>query len=174
MSPGVRRCRGGQICCAQDKRDPVAVPLPWLRAPGGSCGACGRDRRYRPDRPLSISTRRAWTIRLKLPTPSGRRQAAPDGPLAPASAQARGRASARSSFPRYQPLCHTDSSVAFNCTFTRSALMIVGSHAGSFVARGRARMLSRQSGPLPAPAHPSARTPRWTGGRRGTPWPAPL
>ena len=29
-------------------------------------------------------------------------------------------------------------------------------------------------GPLPAPAHPSARTPRWTGGRRGTPWPAPL
>ena len=44
------------ICCAQDKRDPVAVPLPWLRAPGGSCGeapSCGRDRRYRPDRPLS-------------------------------------------------------------------------------------------------------------------------
>ena len=34
----------------------IAVPLPWLRAPGGSCGAapsCGRDRRYRPDRPLS-------------------------------------------------------------------------------------------------------------------------
>ena len=28
-----------RICCAQDKRDPVAVPLPWLRAPGGSCGA---------------------------------------------------------------------------------------------------------------------------------------
>ena len=35
---------------------PFAVPFPWLRAPGGSCGAapsCGRDRRYRPDRPLS-------------------------------------------------------------------------------------------------------------------------
>ena len=35
---------------------PLRYPLPWLRAPGGSCGAapsCGRDRRYRPDRPLS-------------------------------------------------------------------------------------------------------------------------
>ena len=68
MNPGVRRGLEGRrprdagcwahrtICCAQDKRDPVAVPLPWLRAPGGSCGAapsCGRDRRYRPDRPLS-------------------------------------------------------------------------------------------------------------------------
>ena len=68
MNPGVRRGLEGRrprdagcwphrtICRAQDKRDPVAVPLPWLRAPGGSCGAapsCGRDRRYRPDRPLS-------------------------------------------------------------------------------------------------------------------------
>ena len=41
-------------------------------------------------------------------------------------------------------------------------------------SQGAPRMLSRQSGPLPAPAHPSARTPRWTGDRRGTPWPAPL
>ena len=68
MNPGVRRGLEGRsprdagcwphrtICRAQDKRDPDAVPLPWLRAPGGSCGAapsCGRDRRYRPDRPLS-------------------------------------------------------------------------------------------------------------------------
>ena len=68
MNPGVRRGLEGRrprdagcwphrtICRAQDKRDPVAVPLPWLRAPSGSCGAapsCGRDRRYRPDRPLS-------------------------------------------------------------------------------------------------------------------------
>ena len=68
MNPGVRRGLEGRrprdagcwphrtICRAQDKRDPVAVPLAWLRAPGGSCGAapsCGRDRRYRPDRPVS-------------------------------------------------------------------------------------------------------------------------
>ena len=68
MNPGVRRGLEGRrprdagcwphrtICRAQDKRDPVAVPLPWLRAPGGNCGAapsCGRDRRSRPDRPLS-------------------------------------------------------------------------------------------------------------------------
>ena len=51
MNPGVRRGLEGRrprdagcwphrtICRAQDKRDPVAVPLPWLRAPGGSCGA---------------------------------------------------------------------------------------------------------------------------------------
>ena len=34
-----------------------------------SGASCGRDRRYRPDRPLSRVlhlTRRAWTIRLKL------------------------------------------------------------------------------------------------------------
>ena len=61
MSPGVRRWSGAEEATGcrllasppyllrQDKRDPVAVV-------GGSCGAapsCGRDRRYRPDRPLS-------------------------------------------------------------------------------------------------------------------------
>ena len=43
------------LSAALNKRDPVAVPLL------GSCGAapsCGRDRRYRPDRPLG----RAWTM----------------------------------------------------------------------------------------------------------------
>ena len=61
-----------------------------------------------PSRPLSrvLHLHQACRIiRLKLLHSPGRRQAAPDGPLAPASAQARGRASARSSFPRYQPLC---------------------------------------------------------------------
>ena len=127
MNPGVRRGLEGRrprdagcwphrtICRAQDKRDPVAVPLPWLRAPGGSCGAapsCGRDRRYRPDRPLSRVVHLHQAC-MDHPLEVARQRLQVDGkphptaPLAPASAQARGRASARSSFPRSRPLWHT-------------------------------------------------------------------
>ena len=65
MNPGVRRGLEGRrprdagcwphrtICRAQDKRDPVAVPLPWLRAPRWKLwsGALMRPRPQVPSRP---------------------------------------------------------------------------------------------------------------------------
>ena len=118
---------------------PLRYPLPWLRAPGGSCGAapsCGRDRRYRPDRPLSRVVHLHQAC-MDHPLEVARQRLQVDGkphptaPSAPASAQARGRASARSSFPRSRPLWHTACATpsvasAFRrrsmFTFTRSAL----------------------------------------------------
>ena len=126
-------------CCAQDKRDPVAVPFPWLRAPGGSCGAapsCGRDRRYRPDRPLSRVVHLHQAC-MDHPLEVARQRLQVDGkphptaPLAPASAQARGRGFSSEFVPSIPALMSyrlRHSSVASALrrrsmfTFTRSAL----------------------------------------------------
>ena len=98
--------------------------------------SCGRDRRYRPDRPLSrvLHLHQACmdhpleVARQRLQVDGKPHPTAPSHPQAP---KARGRASARSSFPRYQPLCHTacatprwprPSGRRSMFTFTRSAL----------------------------------------------------
>ena len=127
MNPGVRRGLEGRrprdagcwphrtICALRTSVIPVVVPLPWLRAPGGSCGAapsCGRDRRYRPDRPLSRVLHLHQAC-MDHPLEVARQRLQVDGkphPTAPSHPQAPkpvGRASARSSFPRSRPLWHT-------------------------------------------------------------------
>ena len=154
----------------------------------------GRDRRYRPDRPLSRVVHLHQAC-MDHPLEVARQRLQVDGkphPTAPSHPQAPkpvGAASAREFVPSIPALMsyrlrHSSvglgppapldvhlHQVRLEDVVPRTPVQL---HWANGIARGMARMLSRQSGPLPAPAHPSARTPRWTGGRRGTPWPAPL
>ena len=134
---------------------------------------------------FSISTRRAWTIRLKLHANAFRLTASRTRrpPRTRKLPKPVGAVSARSSFPRYQPLCHTACAtprprpagaagdvqdlhqVRLEDVRPRTPVQLhwaTGSQgAGLACCPGKVDLYPLRRIP--------ARTPRWTGGRRGTP-----